>query len=79
MYTPVVLHVPEYSSVFFSVASRASQGTGCFDAMKSIQGLKGFYSLAALLQSTVGCITCLWIDPAVNFWQWIAKIIPSFL
>lgn len=79
MHTPVVLHVPEYSFVYCSVASPASQGTGCFDATKSIEGLKGFYSLAVLLQSTVGCTASLWIDPTVHFWQWIAKIIPSFL
>lgn len=79
MHTPVVLHVPEYSFVYCSVARPASQGTGCFDATKSIEGLKGFYSLAVLLQSTVGCTASLWIDPTVHFWQWIAKITPSFL
>lgn len=67
------------SFVYHSVVSPASQGTGWFNATKSIEGLKGFYSLAILLQSTLGCTASLWIDPTVHFWQWIAKFIPSFL
>lgn len=68
-----------YSFVYHSVVSPAAQGTGWFNATKSIEGLKGFYSLAILLQSTLGCTASLWIDPTVHFWQWIAKFIPSFL
>lgn len=49
-----------------------------FDATKSTAGLKGFYSLAVLLLSVVGSTISLRTDPTVNFWQCIAKIIPSF-
>lgn len=77
MHTPVLLRVPEYSFVYRSVASPASQGTGCFDGTKSIEGLKGFYSLAVLRQSTVNCTASLWIDPTVHFWQWIERLSPA--
>lgn len=68
-----------YSFVYHSVVSPAFQGTGWFNATKSTEGLKGFYCIAILLQSTLGCTASLWIDPTVHFWQWIAKFIPSFL